>query len=250
MEVYRSLKVCSKYICKTITFGEATAETEVNDIYHLRYAVYSKKEYIDKYKYKDNTEKDIYDEKGLCRYFIAKIDGRLIGAIRIIISDPLPTETSFSFVEPEVISNIPRSKRAELGRFIIIPPDRNNGVYLPRGLVMLFLLDTLSSFGFKNNILGGYAFIKKSLEYKMEKRGLPFRKIPIYHQIYPRDGVLYNYFTQKEDPVIPIYFTTKDFLDYSESKIRSSSIFKKISNRDYILRNNLYTTFLKFLRII
>lgn len=250
MDVYRTLKVYTGGICRTITFGEATTETEFRDIYHLRYIVYSKKEYIDKDKYKDNLEKDIYDENGSCHYFIAKTDNKLIGVIRIITSDPLPTEKSFSFVEPKEILNIPRSRRAELGRFIIVPPDKENGIYFPRGLVMLFLLDTLSSFGLKNKILGGYAFVKKSLERKMEKRGLPFGKISTYHQIYPRDGVLYSYFTQKDDPVVPIYFLTQKFLDYSENRIRNSFMFKNINGCDYVLRNNIYTTFLKYLRII
>ncbi len=250
MDIHRSLKICSKNICKTILFGETTTDAELQDIYRLRYSVYSRRGYIDNDKYKDGIEKDEYDEKGLCRYFIAKIDGVLIGAIRIIINDPLPTEQSFSFDEPTELKIVPRSQRAELGRFIIIPPDKGNGVYLPRGLVMLFLLDTLSSYGLKNNLLGGYAFVKKSLEHKMRRLRLPFGEIATYNQIYPKDGVLSKYFTQKNDPVIPIYFLTKDFSDYSEKRIRSSFMFKKTGDNDYVLRHNLYTIFLKLLKII
>jgi len=250
MVTHRTLKICTNNICETIVFGETTTEAELQEIYKFRYDVYSHKDYIDKDKYKDGIEKDEYDDNRACRYFVAKINQKLIGAIRIIISDPLPTEQSFLFDEPEVLKNIPRSQRAELGRFIIVPPDRQNGVYLPRGIVMLFLLDTLSAYGIENNLLGGYAFIKTSLERKMKKLGLPLGEITKYRQIYPEGGVLYKYFTQKEDPVIPIYFLTKDFVVYSNERIRSSLMFGKINDTDYVLQNNLYTSFLKMLKII
>ena len=108
MVVYRSLKICSNNLYETIVFGEAITNEELQEVYRFRYDVYSDKDYIDKDKYSYGIEKDEYDEQRFCRYFVAKINERLIGTIRIITCDPLPTEYSFSFEEPEIMKSIDR----------------------------------------------------------------------------------------------------------------------------------------------
>jgi N-acyl-L-homoserine lactone synthetase len=243
MNVYRKLKVKSKGAFKELHFGEADTSEEVHESFKLRHQVYTEKGYISASRPSQGIEKDEHDVNGKCHYFIAKCDGKVIGVVRIIIDDPLPTEKCFEFDEPKPLLNIPRTNRCELGRFIIIPPDKERGEFLPRGLVMLFLLDVLSSFGLKNGFHGGYAFIKKSLEKKMKRLKMPVRNIHAYTQNYPEDGVLYKYFTQPNDPVIPVYFLTKDFSDYSQRRIHNWLIFKKTEDC-FVLRNSLYLIFL------
>ena len=170
--------------------------------------------------------------------------------IRLIVDQPLPTQKYFEFKEPSAMALIAANNRCEFGRFIIIPPDEVIGDYLPRGLVMLFLLDTVSVFGTKNNFFGGYSFIKKSLDAKFKKMKIPIGRIRFYKQNYPKEGVLYNYFTQAQDHVIPIYFLTKDFLAYSEKIIHNSRMFENKGEGVFILKLNLYTKFLRLLKII
>lgn len=250
MILFSELQVGSKDGSKHIRFGQANTDDELVDIYKLRYSMYSKKEYIDSSTCHNNMEIDEYDIEKKCFYFIAKLNDKLIGSIRVIVDDPLPTEKSFSFEEPEAIKLIPRSNRGELGRFIIIPPNKENNEYLPRGLIMLFLVDCLSSFGLEHNFLGGYSFVKRSLEIKIQKMKMPIGIISSYKQIYPETGVLYKYFTQPLDPVIPVYYLTKDFYNFSQKRIRNSLMFKELNPNSFVLRNNLYTKFLRALKII
>lgn len=250
MKIFRDLQLDLSGTKKKIYFGKADNEKEIEEIYKLRYLVYSDKSYIESNKYSKGLEIDDYDRSGKCHYFIAKLDDKLIGCIRLIIDDPLPTEKYFSFSEPISIKNIQRNQRCELGRFIIIPPNKEKKEFLPRGIVMLFLLDTLSYFGLSNGLLGGYSFIKKSLESKFVKLRLPIGTISQYTQNYPKDGVLFNYFTQPLDPVLPIYFMTNEFYAYTEKNIHNSWMFKKISDVSFELKHNLYTEFLKKLNII
>ena len=235
---------------RSIFFGQADSPAEIALISRLRYDVYAKRGYIDPARFPDKMESDEYDRTGKCFYFMATIEGKVIGCIRVIVDDPLPTELDFRFEEPRELAAIPRSKRSELGRFIIIPPDREKGDFLPRGLTMLFLLDAISAFGRDHGLLGGYSFIKKSLETKLRKIKAPIGEIRGYEQRYPQDGILYRYFSQPEDPVVPMYFITDDFLRFCGKMIGNSRMFETLSPTVTELRSNLYTAFLRAMKII
>ncbi|GEM_PF-844826 len=250
VKILRKLKISSTGVQKTIYFGIADTKEEFNDVYRLRYQVYVKHGYIDASKYENNLEIDSNDTLGLCKYFIAIIDNKMIGCIRLIVSDPLPTETYFDYCEPSEIKSVPRNERCELGRFIIIPPNREKGEYLPRGLVMLFLIDILSAYGLQNKLFGGYSFIKKSLEIKMDKMKMPIRRIADFKEKYPTNGDLYRYFSQPDDVVVPVYFLTKEFYEFSQRHIHNSLMFKNEGENCLILRENLYTKFLHSLKIL
>jgi len=250
MIVYRVLKVAGKDLQNTIEFGEADSDEEKADIFRLRYEVYSCRGYIDPSRYPDSVELDSYDTDNKCKYFIAKIGTRIIGCIRLIRDDPLPTEQYFTFSEPEKIRSIPRNRRCELGRFIIIPLDKIKNRFLPRGLIMLFMFDTVLNYAIRNGIEGGYSFVKSSLERKMKILMVPVNIISQYLCKYPQNGVLVNYFSQVNDPVIPIYFVADEFYRFTERRIHSSMMFQKEDDTTVILKLNLYTRFLKSLKII
>ncbi|MFA6339097.1 MAG: GNAT family N-acyltransferase [Candidatus Paceibacterota bacterium] len=250
MDIYKELKIHEKDRDRIVFFGEVTSPEELEKVFKLRYEIYSYRNYINKENYKNGLEIDDYDIPSKSHYFIAKIEEKVIGCVRVITDNPLPTEKCFHFNEPEEIKSIPIQNRCELGRLIIIPPDREKGDFLPRGLVMLFLFDTLSAYATKNNLYGGYSFIKKTLEVKLKKLNIPVGEIKDYKQDYPKDGVLYNYFNQPDDPVIPVYFLTKDFSDYTKKTIHNSWMFSDDGDGKFTLKTNLYTDFLKMLKII
>jgi N-acyl-L-homoserine lactone synthetase len=238
---------------KVICFGIPDNPNEIEEMHKLRYNVYSSRNYIDPKRFPDGIEKDQYDINKKCVYFIAKIDNKIIGTIRLIKDYFLPTEKEcFKFEEPEDIKKIQRENRAELGRLIVIPyNDTNNATfYIPRNLITLFLINCLVEYGLQNNIHGGYAFIKNDFRVKLEKLKIPIHLIKQYTQIYPRNGILYGYFNQSNNKVIPMYFITLEFKQYIDKVINRYIMFKKINKKRYILKENLYNKFLKFLKII
>jgi N-acyl-L-homoserine lactone synthetase len=238
-----------------IYFGLVTTENEIQEVYRLRFDVYSARGYINKDKYSEKLESDEYDD-GRSIYFIAKINEKTIGCIRVIRDSVLPTQKIFKFDTPKEFQNLNDSTPkdsclCELGRFVIIPPDKNNGFYLPRGIVMMFMFKSMVEYAMEHNICGGYAFVKKSLENKMDKFNMPIHKIKYDSWFYPKDGVLFNYFNQQEDPVHPIYFMINEFKEYVEHVVHRKMMFD-YNNEDnlFSLKTNLYTNFLKVMKII
>jgi len=247
MKTIYQLQVKIKNEDKIINFGIPDNPDEIEKMHRLRFSSYSYKRYIDPKLFPDGIEKDEYDKDGKCTYFIAKLDDKILGTVRLIKDDFLPTEKEcFKFNEPEEMKKIPRNQRVELGRLVIIPPDKDRKIYLPRNLIMLFLINTLVTWGIENNILAGYAFIKEKLKIKLNKLKAPIQLIKDYAQIYPKDGIIYGYFNQEDDKAIPIYFITQEFKDFIDKK---SYMFEKEGNK-FILKENLYNKFLRLLKII
>jgi hypothetical protein len=167
----------------------------------------------------------------------------------MIKQDVLPTEKYFIFQEPKEILNIPKDKRCEFGRFVIDVLDRKNKKFLPRGLVMLFMFLTLNDYAMNKGIIGGYSFVKESLINKMRKLKMPIKVLKGYVQNYP-GGVLYRYFNQPNDKVIPIYFLASNFNEYIQNKINRRFIFTKVNSTDYNLNVNFLTRILFLFKII
>lgn len=195
-------------------------------------------------------EKDSFDELGKCAYFVAKLGDRIIGTVRLIFGDPLPTEDYFTFQEPEVMHKISRNQRAELGRLIIIPPNREKKVFFPRGLIMLMILRTLVDYAETHEIFGGYAFVKHRLLGKLTKLKVPVIRINNYEQHYPVSGTIYNYFNQPDDPVLPICFVTSDIRQYFDKVMSNHWVFETLDKGELKLRQNLYVKFLQTMGII
>ncbi len=74
-----------------IHFGVPENQQEVQHMYQLRYQVYvEKKHYIPAHLCPDGLDIDHIDRKGGCSYFVAQCGERLVGAMRLILQDPLP----------------------------------------------------------------------------------------------------------------------------------------------------------------
>src|SRR3989344_8616218 len=108
MKLKRKLQLVISGETKVIRFGEAETEEELNKIFKLRFDSYSSKGYIDPMRFPNGLEMDDYDIRKDCRYFLAELDGKTIGTIRIIFNKILPTEKYFTFDEPQEIRDIPR----------------------------------------------------------------------------------------------------------------------------------------------
>lgn len=249
MKTLNTLKLKLNGDSKTIYFGIPDTEEEEEKMFRLRYNAYSLRGYINPSKYKDGIETDEYDKDNKSIYFIAKVDDKVTGTVRIIKDNYLPTEKEcFEFNEPEEIKKIERNNRGELGRLIVIPYEE--GKYFPRNIILLFLVKSLIDYGLQHDIRGGYAFIKESLKKKLEKLKFPIHYIFPYKQIYPAGGILYGYFTQKDNRVIPIYFLTNEFSKFIEKLVDKKLMFSREIDNTYILRENFYNKFLKALKII
>lgn len=228
---------------KTIFFGIPDERDELDGMFLLRKEVYRKNGYINA-----ESDKDEYDKNGKCVYFIAKIDDNIIGTVRLIIDSPLPTQKDcFDFQEPKEIKEIPRDKRGELSRLISVPYKK---IYLPRHLVLIFLISCVVKYSEENNILGGYSFITTKLYDKINRIKFPFHVIEEFEQKYPVDGLMYPYFSKKDNPILPIYYKLDEIEVFLENLFNDKKVFLRINYNKFELKNNLYNKFLKLLKII
>ena len=187
----------------SLKVGHPDTEEERKAMFQLRAEVYRKEGYI-------TAQHDIdeYDLNNKCVYFIANIDDKLVGTVRIIIDDRLPTELYFDFKEPEEIAIIPRNKRCEIGRLIVIAKGMNH-------LVSLILVKAMFLFGKDNGLLGGYASMFRGFFQILCSIGMPL------HQINPatpkfNGKLLHSYFYESVQEVVPLYFIRDDAIEFME----------------------------------
>lgn len=253
MKVYNRLRFNHNGTEKEIFFGEPDSNEEFEKMYSLRFSVYSGKKYFhhDVESQINNTDKDHYDREGKCLYAIAVIDGdRIIGSVRLIRDKILPTELIFKFKTPTKIEAVDSISRGEIGRLVIQPYSKSS--FLPRNLALFFLLKTIFQIGSNVGVRGGYSFVKKTLLGKLRKLRVPIHLVHEYIQDYPRNGILYNYFNQLDNPVYPTYFLTDEIEHYLDAFFDpKSKIIKYVQKDDtFMLNDTLYTKFLRRMHIL
>lgn len=243
MKIIRELLLKTNGKINSICFGIPDNPAELEKMFLLRREVYKKNGYISA-----PSDKDEYDENEKSVYFIAKMGDEIIGTVRLILDNPLPTQKDFSFQEPEEIKEISPMRRGELGRLISVPYKKN--IYLPRHLVLLFLLVSVAVYSEENGILGGYSFVTTKLYDKIKKLKVPFKVVEEFEQIYPEGGILYPYFNQKNNRILPIFYKTSEIQEFLKGVFDSKSIFEDLGGGKFKLKDNLYNKFLKLLKII
>lgn len=232
MKVLKTIDLKFKGELKSIFFGIPEGD-ELKDMFKFRYANYLKKGYIESNNF--GVEKDEYDD-GRSFYFIAVIDSRIIGSVRLIKDEYLPTEKEcFDFSEPESMKKVSRDKRVEMGRLIV--EKYSDDYQLPRHLVLLGLIFAVVSFCRQKNYTGGYAFIKNSLKIKLDNLKFPIHYIENFKQIY-NEGVLKKYFSNHQDIVWPVYYLIDEVSSYIDRIFGNKIFFKKHSEDHYRFRNN------------
>lgn len=252
METLRELVVTLDDGEHTILFGKPTTEAEYNMMYELRHAEYARRGYIVGEHTSKKAERDSFDDLPNTQHFIALYDNhKVIGTVRVISQDVLPTEEYFEdLMVPDYIKGLQSNEKLELGRLIVVPPDRDGRVFLPRNVVMLFMFSTLTQYGLERGYRGGLSFVKESLLKKLEKVQFPIKTLTFSKQHYPDGGVLFPYFNQSEDPVTPIAFSLEEVATFCDKLITNRFVFKHESAERYRLQSNLYTRFLKSVKVL
>lgn len=208
---------------KKVVIGHPDNSGEMKAMHKFRYDNYLRHGYVSADALPDGLDIDEYDSGKKCVYFVAQVDDRIIGCVRLILADPLPTiKDCFDFKEPEIIKKIPAKKRGEVSRLIV--EDYGGGKHFPRHIIMLSLMSVLVDYCLGRNIVGGYGFIKDKLKKKLEKIKIPLVFIKDFKQKYDLP-LLKGYFNDPNDPAWPIYYLAADAKRYFE--MIESIIFRK-----------------------
>ncbi len=231
-----------------VEFGIPKGKKDFDDMFELRQQVYSEKKYFHDSFLENKKDFDDYDRPKNCVYFIARAGGKMVGTVRLVQDDPLPTERFFDFAPPRKIRKYKSREKAELSRLVIIK--HSSFVYFPRNIILLFFISVLVKYAKQNNIINGYAFLKKGIRMKLKKLKVPIHLIRKYKQRYPDRGMLERYFNERNDKVIPMFFEVDEIGDYIEKLFQNKRMFERKSDGEYILRNNVYNIFLRFLGVI
>lgn len=197
---------------KKIIIGHPKTKEELDQMYRFRYEQYIKKGYIAEGYFNDQRDYDEYDKEQKCIYFIAKVEDRVIGTVRLVVDKYLPTEKDcFDFNEPGELMNIKRTERVEFSRLIIVPYEKD--IYFPRHMILLALFYVIMAYCKEHGFKGGYSFIKDKLHTKLSKQKVPIHFITNFKQKYQKK-ILQKYFSDPNDPVCPIYFLTDEVNSY------------------------------------
>ena len=219
---------------KKVLIGHPDNGREMKMMQKFRYDNYLSHGYISADALPGGLDIDEYDNEKKCVYFIAQVDNRIIGCVRLILADPLPTiKDCFDFKEPEVIKNIPAKKRGEVSRLIV--EDYGGGKHFPRHVIMMGMMSVLVDYCLSHGIVGGYGFIKDKLKKKLEKIKMPLVFIKDFKQKYDLP-LLHGYFNDPNDPAWPIYYLAADAERYFKM-IESITFDKDAETGEYLLSN-------------
>ncbi|PIZ44308.1 hypothetical protein CO180_01780 [candidate division WWE3 bacterium CG_4_9_14_3_um_filter_41_6] len=216
-------------------------EKEIQELYDFRYRVYVELGYINPLKYQEDI--DDYD-KSDCSHYCVSDGNSVFGYVRLIKSSFLPAFHAFSFEMPVQLTSFPEDEIVELSRLIVLRCPRFS---IPRHFVMLFLFRTiLEQVG---DVKGGVAYVKSTLLNKLNKLRFPIHTVGEYTNSYTEQDVLYPYFTQQEDPAIPIYFTKYEVNKYINKMLNPPLVRKNIEG-EFEINNSMYSRLLVLFRII
>lgn len=244
MKVLKEIYLSQKNPHEVVSFGLINNKQEMEEMFRLRYEVYLKMGYISKEMFPEGIEKDKYDEEGKCDYFIAKFNNRIIGSARVIKDYYLPTEKDcFKFEEPISIKTIPRNKRGEISRLIVV---KMENYIFPSPLIILGIFDSIIKIAFEKDLRGGYSFIKESLRKKLKRIKIPFHPIKSFRLIYSKKH-LWGYFYNPKDSALPVYYLRDEGEEYLDKIFNNKRIFKKINSHKFLYQLKKPETFISSL---
>ena len=247
MKVFKSLALEIGGAPKEISFGLADTVKEREEVFALRYRVYTRYQYLIEGVHSNGLESDRYDEEGKSTYVIARVNDKIIGTVRMIFPPDLPIKSFFSFEVPQIEMEEGIEKGCEVSRLVV---ERYSPTeYLPRNVVMLFLMSTLLDHAKEREYTFAYGFLKERLMGKLNKLRVPFTDIQEFKVTYPPSGPMAPYFSDPSDRVIPSYFESHRLNKFMDETL-GGNLFEKITEKEYALKHTLYTRFLTALKIL
>ncbi|MBK5093213.1 MAG: hypothetical protein JJE48_06830, partial [Actinobacteria bacterium] len=169
--------------------GSAESDSELRDIKDLIRGEYQRRGYIPPHL---DTFDDEYDKHSI--YFGTYANDVLLAAARIIESEKLPTESLYyRFEMPRRLLNCPRDRLREVSRLTVLKRPGDNP--FPRHFTSTVMISSLVDYGFNRGLCGGVSTIKLSFLRLFDSLDLPaLHEIADAELIYPRDGILSNFF--------------------------------------------------------
>jgi len=196
--------IIKKVIPVSLEVGYPETKEELEAMFRLRAKVYTELGYITA-----ENDKDEYDLKNKCAYFIAKLNEKLVGTVRVVIDDPLPIEVHFNFKEPEEMARIPRNKRGEISRLTGVVKGLNH-------LVSLSLIKAITEWSKENDFPGGYSFIQSYLVRILNSVGFPIHLIEPYTLKNIKGSPFYAYLNESGSEVLPIWYLRDEAIVWFE----------------------------------
>lgn len=182
-----------------VDFGILDRDSELQEMFRLRYRRYVERGYIAPAL--GEVDIDDHDRQGHCRYVAAVHAGQMVGSVRFIITDPLPTESyCFRFAEPAGLAPVPRHLRAEVSRLV----SESRGL-VAEHQVVVGLLTCLHQVAIDDDFLAGYLYVKESLWRMLGVLGIPLHAIEDAQLVYAGQ-YMHNYFADRTDPVRPAFY--------------------------------------------
>lgn len=216
-----------------------------------RQRVYLARGYFSKEFEEKNYDLDVFDKDGASIHIGAvHEDGRLLGSVRVIHTDPLPIENFFSFTKPTEVADISPERKCEMSRLVVERSEKDD--HIPRNILMLFMAYIAQQVAKDHGCEVVYAYIKRRLVDKLSLLKAPFKEIGEFVCEYPQRGSMAPYFYgQPEDPVIPMYTTVEEGEEFLGSILENQRLFSKnTTSSEFTLKKTMYTSFLKHLGIV
>jgi hypothetical protein len=197
--------------------GSAESDSELRDLKDLIRREYQRRGYISA----DLSDfEDEYDKGSV--YFGTYVNGSLLAAARLIESERLPTESLYyKFNPPEALAHCPRHKLREVSRLTVLRRSGDNPI--PRHVTSTVMISSLIDYGFGQGFCGGISTIKVSFLRLFNSLNLPaLHEINGSELVYPREGILANFFHDENSPAVPVYYL------HDESKAIFDGLFRNI----------------------
>jgi len=196
----------------------ADSGTELREVKDMITTEYQRRGYIPKHL---ESFDDEYDEKS--KYFGTYANDTLLAAARLIESDKLPTESLYyRFDMPRPLSDCPREKLREVSRLTVVKRPGDNP--FPRHFSSTTIISSLIDYGFSRDLYGGVSTIKVSFLRLFDRLDLPaLHEIAGAELIYPRDGILSNFFYDEGSPAVPVYY------QHDEAKAIFDGLFRNVT---------------------
>lgn len=197
--------------------GIAEGDSELRDIKDLIRSEYQRRGYIPAHL---TSFDDEYDKGSV--YFGTYVNGSLLAAARLVESERLPTESLYyKFDPPESITNCPRDRLREVSRLVALRRPGDNP--FPRHFTSTVMISSLIDYGFSQGLYGGISTIKVSFLKLFNRLNLPaLHRITGAELVYPRDGILANFFYDESHPAVPVYYL------HDESKAIFDGLFRNV----------------------